>query len=122
MAARKKSSYVPDRGDLVWINFDPQAGHEQGGRRPAVVLSPASYNRKVELAIFCPVTNQAKGYAWEVAVPAGLGVTGVILADQIRSLDWKARQTQFADTLPRDVLDEVLDKTLALIDPEDEQA
>src|SRR4051794_28673231 len=121
MAARKKVGYVPERGDLVWIHFDPQAGREQAGRRPAVVLSPSSYNRKVELGIFCPVTHQAKGYAWEVAIPAGLGVTGVILADQIRSLDWKERQAQFAGTLPPEVLDEVLDKTLALIDPEDEE-
>ncbi len=120
MATRKKGSYVPERGDLVWIDFDPQAGREQSGRRPAVVLSPAAYNRKVELGIFCPVTSQAKGYGWEVAIPAGLGVSGVILADQIRSLDWKKRQAQFAGTLPREVLDEVLDKTLALIDPEEE--
>ena len=120
MAARRKATYVPERGDLVWINFDPQAGHEQSGRRPAVVLSPSRYNRKVELGIFCPVTNQAKGYAWEVAIPAGLGVTGVILADQIKSLDWKERRTEFAGTLPREILDEVLDKALAVIDPDDE--
>src|SRR5713226_4497925 len=120
MAARKKVNYVPERGDLVWISFDPQTGHEQSGRRPAVVLSPASYNRKVELGIFCPVTNRAKGYAWEVALPAGLGVPGGILADQIKSLDWKERRIQFAATLPRDIMEEVLDKTLALIDPEEE--
>jgi mRNA interferase MazF len=121
MAAHKKKTYVPQRGDLVWIDFDPQAGHEQSGRRPALVLSPASYNRRVELGIFCPVTSQAKGYAWEVPIPAGLGITGVILADQIKSLDWKSRRTLFADKLPRDTLDEVLDKILAVIDPEDEQ-
>jgi mRNA interferase MazF len=120
MTARKKGSYVPSRGDLVWIDFDPQTGREQRGRRPALVLSPASYNRKVELGIFCPVTNQAKGYAWEVAIPEGLGVTGVILADQFKSLDWKQWRTDFAATLPRGILDEVLDKVLALIDPEEE--
>src|SRR5437588_11849181 len=120
MAAGKKGSCVPERGDLVWIDYDPEAGREQSGRRPAVVLSPSAYNRKVELGLFCPVTNQAKGYAWEVAIPAGLGVTGVILADQIRSLDWKERQARFAGTLPREVLDEVLDRTLALIDPDEE--
>lgn len=107
-------------GDVVWIDFDPQAGHEQCGRRPVLVLSPAAYNRKVALGIFCPVTGQAKGYAWEVALPTGLGVTGVILADQIKSLDWKERRVEFAATLPREVLDEVLDKTLALINPEDD--
>jgi mRNA interferase MazF len=122
MAARKKEGYVPERGDLVWVDFDPQAGHEQRGRRPAVVLSPSSYNRRVELGIFCPVTNQPKGYAWEVVIPNGLGVNGVILADQIKSLDWKERQTRFAGTLPRKVLDEVLDKILAVIDPEEEGA
>jgi mRNA interferase MazF len=116
----EKGSYVPQRGDLVWIDFDPQTGHEQRGRRPAVVLSPSSYNRKVELGIFCPVTSQAKGYAWEVVIPADFGVTGVILANQIKSLDWKQRRVQFAGTLPQEVLDEVLDKTLAVIDPEDE--
>src|SRR5690348_8515572 len=110
MAARQKASYVPERGDLVWLDFDPQAGREQRGRRPAVVLSPSRYNRKVELGIFCPVTGQAKGYAWEVAIPPGLGVSGVILADQIKSLDWKKRRIQFAARLPREVLDEVLDK------------
>ncbi len=120
MAIQKKGSHVPDRGDLVWIDFDPRTGHEQRGRRPAVVLSPASYNRKVELGIFCPVTNQPKGYAWEVAIPDGLVVNGVILADQIKSLDWKKRQTKFAGTLPREILDEVLDKILAVIDPEDQ--
>jgi mRNA interferase MazF len=120
MATRRRGSYVPQRGDIVWINFDPQAGHEQRGRRPALVLSPAAYNRKVELGIFCPVTGQAKGYAWEVALPTGLGVTGVILADQIKSLGWKERRVEFAARLPPEVLDEVLDKTLALIDPEDD--
>jgi mRNA interferase MazF len=122
MASRRKGTYVPERGDLVWIDFDPHAGHEQSGRRPAVVLSPSSYNRKVELGIFCPVTHKGKGYAWEVAIPAGRGVSGVILADQVKSLDWKERQIQFAGTLPREILDEVLDKTLALIDPEDEES
>jgi mRNA interferase MazF len=122
MAARKKGNYVPERADLVWIDFDPQAGREQSGRRPAVVLSPSAYNRKVGLGLFCPVTNQTKGYAWEVAIPAGLGVTGVILADQVRSLNWKERQARFAGTLPREVLDEVLDKTLTLLDPEEEDS
>ncbi len=116
MAARRRGSYIPQRGDVVWIDFDPQAGHKQRGRRPALVLSPAAYNRKVELGLVCPVTGQAAGYAWEVALPTGLGVPGVVLADQIKSLDWKERRVEFAATLPRKVLDEVL----ALIDPEDD--
>jgi mRNA interferase MazF len=107
--------YAPERGDLVWIDFNPQAGHEQGGRRPAVVLSPSAYNRKVGLAIICPVTNRRKGYPFEVAIPEGLGVSGVVLADQVKSLDWKARKAALIDTLPAEVLDEVLSKVRALL-------
>ena len=79
--------YVPARGDAIWLTFTPQAGHEQAGRRPALVLSPASYNGKVGLAILCPITSQTKGYPFEVATPAGSRVSGVILADQVKSLD-----------------------------------
>jgi mRNA interferase MazF len=114
--------YAPQRGDLVWLDFDQQTGHEQRGRRPAVVLSPWRYNRRTELAVFCPVTSQAKGYAWEVPIPDGLGVSGVILADQMRSLDWKKRRAKFAGTLPRAILEEVMDKAMTLIDPEDEES
>lgn len=121
MTGHKSVSYVPQRGDVVWLDFDPQTGHEQRGRRPAVVLSPSSYNRATELAIFCPVTNRTKGYAWEVAIPEGLDVSGVVLADQIRSLDWKKRRAKFAATLPRATLEEVMDKALTVIDPEDEE-
>ncbi len=81
--------YTPDRGDVVWLWFSPQAGHEQSGRRPAVVLSPAAYNGKVGLALVCPVTSQVKGYPFEVVMPAGLAVNGVALADQLKSLDWR---------------------------------
>lgn len=84
--------HVPRRGDLVWLHFDPQTGHEQAGRRPALVLSPESYNRRVGLAIFCPVTSQAKGYPFEVGLPYGGHVSGVILSDQVKSLDWRARR------------------------------
>jgi mRNA interferase MazF len=83
-------TYVPDRGDAVWIMLNPQAGHEQAGRRPAVVLSPAAYNGRVGLAILCPLTNQIKGYPFEVVLPSGLAVTGAILSDQVKSLDWRA--------------------------------
>jgi mRNA interferase MazF len=85
---------VPDRGDAIWITLDPQAGHEQAGRRPALVLSPASYNEKVGLALLCPITSQVKGYPFEVPIPAGLTVSGVILADQVKSLDWRVRRAE----------------------------
>jgi mRNA interferase MazF len=90
------TGYVPNRGDLVWLTFDPKAGHEQAGRRPAFVLSPEVYNRKTNLILACPVTSRVKGYPFEVALPVGLPVSGVILADQIKSLDWKERKAQFA--------------------------
>jgi mRNA interferase MazF len=88
--------YVPAAGDLVWTSFDPQAGDEQAGRRPALVLSPASYNGKVGLALACPITSQAKGYPFEVSLTSKR-VKGVVLADQIRSLDWRARQFAFIE-------------------------
>jgi mRNA interferase MazF len=108
-------SYVPDRGDVVWISLNPQAGHEHAGRRPAVVLSPAAYNGRVGLAIFCPITNQVKGYPFEVHIPDGLDVTGVVLADQVKSLDWQARNADFMVTLPRATIDEVLAKLRPLL-------
>lgn len=90
------SAYVPERGDIVWLNFTPQAGHEQAGHRPAFVLSPSSYNGKTGLALCCPITSQVKGYPFEVGLPARGVVTGVVLADQVRSLDWQARGARFA--------------------------
>jgi mRNA interferase MazF len=108
--------YIPERGDLVWINFNPQAGHEQAGRRPAMVLSPKPYNQKVGLAIFCPITSQIKGYPFEVSIPSEVGVvTGVILADQVKNLDWQVRQTEFIATLPQTVISEVLKKLGTLL-------
>ena len=108
-------SYVPGRGDIVWISFNPQAGHEQAGRRPALVLSPGAYNEKVGLAILCPITSQVKGYPFEVIIPDGLNVSGVILSDQVKSLDWKARQAEFVSRLPEEALNEVLQKLATLI-------
>lgn len=87
--------YIPDRGDIVWLAFDPQAGHEQTGRRPAIVVSPAAYNRKVGLALFCPITTRKNGYPFEVALPESKAMIGVVLFDQIRDLDWKARRAEF---------------------------
>ena len=106
---------VPERGDVVWLTFTPQAGHQQAGRRPALVLSPRSYNGKVGLALVCPVTSQVKGYPFEVALPTGLPVQGVVLADQVKSLDWKARQAEFAARLPADPLAAVLAKLATLL-------
>ena len=106
---------APDRGDIIWLSFDPQIGREQAGRRPAVVLSPEEYNSKVGLAICCPVTNQIKGYPFEVRIPDGVGVTGVILADHVRSLDWRWRQAEFIARLPESSLKEVLEKLEALL-------
>lgn len=108
-------SYVPNRGDLVWLNFDPQAGHEQAGKRPAVVISPLAYNQKVGLALFCPITNQIKGYPFEVAIPGHFKIKGVVLSDQVKSLDWRARRAEFIDHLPQATMDELLNKIKTLI-------
>jgi mRNA interferase MazF len=109
------AGYVPDRGDVVWISLNPQAGHEQAGRRPAVVLSPAAYNGKVGLALFCPITNQVKGFPFEVLIPTGFLVSGVVLADQIKSLDWRARGADRIDRLPATVIDDVLARARILL-------
>ncbi len=108
-------NYIPERGDVVWLNMNPQTGHEQSGRRPAVVLSPKSYNKKVGLAIFCPITNQIKGYPFEVIIPNNLKVEGAILSDQIKSLDWKKRNAELYDKLPYDIILEVLKKLSTLL-------
>ena len=107
--------YVPERGDVVWITLTPQAGHEQAGRRPAIVLSPASYNGKVGLAILCPITSHVKDYPFEVAIPDQLPVKGVILCDQVKSLDWKARKTERICELPDFVVLDVLARLRALL-------
>ena len=106
---------APNRGDLIWVSLNPQAGHEQAGRRPALVLSPVEYNSRVGLALMCPVTGRAKGYPFEVGLPTDLNVTGVILADQIKSLDWRARRAEIACRAPKSVIDEVLGKLNTLL-------
>lgn len=108
-------AYVPDSGDIVWIMFNPQAGHEQAGHRPALVLSPKPYNEKVGLALLCPITSQVKGYPFEVLIPEGLEIKGAILSDQVKSLDWKARQAEFICKLPPEKFNEVVKKLNALI-------
>ncbi len=106
---------MPKCGDVVWITMNPQAGHEQAGRRPAVVLSPQTYNSKVGLAILCPITNQVKGYPFEVLLPSGLPIAGAILSDQVRSLDWHARNAEFICTLSDEAISEILQKLSALL-------
>ncbi len=108
--------YVPDRGDFVWLQFNPQAGHEQAGRRPAFVLSPASYNKKVGLALFCPVTSKVKGYPFEVTIPDGFEVKGAILTDQVKSLDWQTRQAERISRSPDLVINQVLARITAILE------
>jgi mRNA interferase MazF len=112
-------NYVPDRGDVVWLQFNPRAGHEQSGRRPALVVSPKVYNQKVGLALFCPITTQIKGYPFEVLLPEGLKATGAVLADQVKSLDWRVRKAKRLTRVPRETVSDVLAKILALIGGDD---
>jgi len=109
------AAYCPDTGDIIYIDFDPQAGSEQSGRRPALVLSPKSYNSKTGLAVVCPITNQIKGFPFEVALPAGIKATGVVLSDHMKSMSWKARRASFLCDAQPDVVDEVKAKFAALI-------
>ena len=112
------AAYVPDREDLVWLEFTPQTGSEQAGRRPALVISPKSYNGKVGLALFCPVTSKIKGYPFEVLLPAGCRVAGVVLADQLKSLDWRARKAKLIEHVASDVLAMVTARILPLLVPD----
>ena len=109
------SRHLPDIGDIFWLTFTPQAGHERAGHRPALVLSPRDYNSKSGLALFCPITSSRKGYPFEVVLPATGKVTGVILADQVKSLDWRARRARFACKAPNTAVDEVLAKLSTLL-------
>ncbi len=107
------SSYVPDTADLIWLDFSPQAGRVQAGRRPAVVLSPAAYNLRSNLALVCPITNQQKGYPFEVVLPKGLAMRGVILADHVRSLDWRERRAEKAGIIPRRWVEDIRERLAA---------
>ena len=109
------TQYIPERGDIVWLTLTPQVGREQAGRRPALVLSPRDYNSKVSLAIFCPITSQVKGYPFEVAVPQGLAVSGVVLSDQVKSLDWKVRKAEFICKFPESALTNVIKRLGSLV-------
>ena len=108
-------AYVPDTGHLVWISFSPQAGREQAGRRPALVLSPGSYNARAGLCLVCPITSQVKEYPFEVSLPDGLPVSGVVLGDHLRSADWRARSAEYAGLAPAEVLAEVRAKLKPLL-------
>lgn len=110
----RRGSYVPERGDVVWIHFNPQALHEQAGRRPALVLSPAAYNGRVGLALLCPITSQEKGYPFEVALSVGK-IRGVVLADQVKCLDWRARDAERAGRAREEAVTEVLQKLGTLL-------
>jgi mRNA interferase MazF len=110
---------APERGDVVWLEFDPQAGNEQAGRRPAFIVSPRSYNAKVGLALACPITTRVKGYPFEVELPTGLEARGAILCDQIKCLDWRVRRARKMGSVPASILDEVTARILALVDPEE---
>ena len=112
---RSSSAFIPDRGDYIWITLNPIRGHEQSGRRPALVLSPKSYNRKTGLCILCPATRSAKGYAFEVAHTTPDGAAGVVLSDHIRCVDWQSRQAELIHRVPAAVLGEVVSKLEALI-------
>jgi mRNA interferase MazF len=110
------SAYCPDRGDIIWIDFTPKAGHEQPGKRPAIVLSPFAYNKAIGLMLCCPITSKEKGYPFEAKIPEGYQLSGVVLSDHVRSLDWKARAATFVSRAPRALTEDVLAKLQTLLD------
>ena len=107
--------YIPEQGDIIWLTFNPQTGHEQSGRRPAIVLTPSSYNAKVGLGIFCPITSKEKGYPFEIKLPSNCSIQGAILADQIKNLDWRSRSAEFICTVPQQLLGEIAQKLKLLL-------
>jgi len=107
--------YFPERGDLVWIDFSPQAGYEHRGRRPALVVSPSSYNSKVGLALLCPVTSKIKNYPFEVLLPSNYLISGVVLSDQVKSLDWRSRNAEFIEKVSSTVINKVLSRINILL-------
>ena len=107
--------YIPERGDIVWLNFNPQAGHEQRGKRPALILSPKIYNQKTSLCVALPITSKIKGYPFEVVLPQDLKINGVVLSDQVKSLDFRRREVEFICKAPTLVLEEVQSNVIALV-------
>ena len=116
-----KKNYVPKRGDVIRLDFNPQTGRDQAGRRPALVLSPDEYNRKVGLIVVCPITGQKKDYPWEVEIPSNPAIYGVVLADQVKNLDWRDRNAEFVCTPGGDLLEDVIQKAFALLSPDDDE-
>ncbi len=110
-----RKNYIPDQGDLIWIEFNPQAGHEQAGLRPALVISPASYNGAVGLALICPITSKVKGYPFEVLLSKKFKISGAILSDQLKNLDWRIRKAKFISKAPVDIVKEVIEKIHTII-------
>jgi len=108
-------AYVPARGDIVWLDFEPSVGREQTGYRPALVVSPEAFNRRTGLALLCPVTSRLKGYPFEVRLPDSGPISGVILADHIKSLDWRERGARPVGRAPIRIVGEVLDKVRVLL-------
>jgi mRNA interferase MazF len=106
---------TPDRGDLIWLDFDPQAGREQAGRRPALVLSPRAYHQRAPYVVVCPITSRVKGYPFEVVLPEGAAITGAVLADQVKSLDRHVRRIKVAGRAPQDVVEDVTMKLRKLL-------
>jgi mRNA interferase MazF len=106
--------YIPERGDIVWLNFNPQTGHEQKGKRPALVISPKEYNEKVNLGLFCPITSKEKKYPFEVKIKNGK-IDGVVLSDQIKSFDWTKRNIEYIIKATEEEFNEVINKINVLI-------
>jgi mRNA interferase MazF len=117
----KRKRYVPRCGDIIRLSLDPRAGHEQGGRRPVLVLSPSDYNLPTGLAVVCPITNESKGYPFEVAIPENDLVSGVVLADHVKCLDWQARNADFICTVAEELVEEVVQRLLVLVDPQEDE-
>jgi mRNA interferase MazF len=113
--ATRSGDYCPDAGELVWIDLNPTVGHEQSGHRPAIVLTPRQYNVRSGLCIICPITSRARGYPFEVAIPGGHAISGVILVDQVRSVSWEKRYVKIAGVVPAKLLDEVRERLAVLL-------
>jgi mRNA interferase MazF len=111
----KPGEYCPDVGELVWVDLDPTLGHEQSGHRPAIVLTPQQYNLRSGLCIMCPITSRARGYPFEVAIPHGQAIAGIILVDQVRSISWEKRYVKMAGLAPLELIDEVRERLAALL-------
>ncbi|PKN68583.1 MAG: mRNA-degrading endonuclease [Chloroflexi bacterium HGW-Chloroflexi-5] len=118
---KKSGKYVPSRGDIVWLSFNPQSGHEQSGRRPGIVVSPKEYNETVGLALCCPITSRIKDYPFEVRIVIKNKIDGVILSDQLKSLDWRERQVKYIASAPKEIMQETIEKLTLLINSDNDE-